>query len=501
MLVPVLYGEGISRDFTTEFNFIESIFGAHTDISWDGNRKIDEKGYEDTSSSLKGYFPEGSLSTSIRERFLHSTGKSSIEMLEARENTPVPVVEAVVYPDYNNIGEIIAGIGKSGSKALIYGGGTNVTGCFRIKPESRVIAVDTSKLNHITIKENTVTVGAGTLGADLEKILNGQGYTSGNFPESFNYSTVGGWIGTLENGQESNQYGGIENSIISLKAYNRDTVLEDRIVPRESSGLKTQTAFQGSEGRYGIIVEATLKAFKLPGKREFKSYFFKNFKDGIESIKSMDRFPSVLRLSDETETDIGLNGGKDSTIKRLFKKYLGARGVRNGAMMVIVDNDSRLKLKISGGLFSGSFPAKQWIADRYTRPAMANILWKHGYVPDTLETSATWNILPELHESTIAKFHSLERELGFEGIIMAHLSHMYETGACIYFTFIIKSENSMRDLKAVREAIMDNFIRSGAAISDHHGTGTYFRKYQDQGKLKMQSMLEDNIFSGWQNES
>ena len=76
-----------------------------------------------------------------------------------------------------------------------------------------------------------------------------------------------------------------------------------------------------------------------------------------------------------------------------------------------------------------------------------------------------------------------------------------ETGACIYFTFIIKSGNSMRDLKAVRDAIMDNFIKNGAAISDHHGTGTYFRKYQDPGKLKMQSMLEYGMFSGWQNES
>ncbi|HIH60772.1 MAG TPA: hypothetical protein HA289_06915 [Ferroplasma sp.] len=292
----------------------------------------------------------------------------------------------------------------------------------------------------------------------------------------------------------------MENAIISVRAITSQGEIDDRIVPRESSGFPAKSAFLGSEGKYGLIVEATLKTFRQPAKRFFKSYFFKSFNDGIEAIRTMDRFPTILRLSDETETSIAISSGGDSSLKRLFLNYLKMRGVGKGAMMIGVNNNSQFPDKISGGISAGSFPARQWFRERYTRPAMANILWKHGYVPDTLETSAMWDVIPALHESTIQKFHSIEKERGFKGIIMAHLSHMYETGACIYFTFIIRSENAMEDLSAVRESIMNNFIKMGAALSDHHGMGTYLKKYQHPNKIRMQSLLDDNLFSGWKNE-
>jgi len=500
VLIPVLYGEDISRDFSPEFKVIENMFEVHTNVVWDGNRNIDENMYSGSETDLKRFFPEGSFSIDIKSRFLHSIGKSSPEILESRYNASMPIVEGVVYPEYNNLNSIMDGIKNSGLKALVFGGGTNVTGCFRLKPGSGVIAIDTSRLNSISLKGNTVTVGSGTYGPELEKTLNSHGYTCGNFPESFNYSTVGGWIGTLENGQESNQYGGIENAIISVRAITSQGEIDDRIVPRESSGFPAKSAFLGSEGKYGLIVEATLKTFRQPAKRFFKSYFFKSFNDGIEAIRTMDRFPTILRLSDETETSIAISSGGDSSLKRLFLNYLKMRGVGKGAMMIGVNNNSQFPDKISGGISAGSFAARQWFRERYTRPAMANILWKHGYVPDTLETSAMWDVMPALHESTIQKFHSIEKERGFKGIIMAHLSHMYETGACIYFTFIIRSENAMEDLSAVRESIMNNFIKMGAALSDHHGMGTYLKKYQHPNKIRMQSLLDDNLFSGWKNE-
>ncbi|WP_337860911.1 FAD-binding oxidoreductase [Ferroplasma sp.] len=499
MLVPVLYGNQITRDFTEEFNYIENMFGIHTEMVWDGNRNIDESKYF-TEQKLKNLFPEGSLDLSIKSRFLHSAGKSSPEILDARNRVSMSIVDGVVNPEYNNIGQIIDILKKSGLKASIFGGGTNVSGCFNMKPGSHVLAIDTSKLNSVSINENMATVGSGTYGPELEKVLNAHGYTCGNFPESFNYSTVGGWVSTRENGQESNQYGGIDNSIIAIKALTSDGIIMDRIVPRESSGLNARSIFSSSEGRYGLIVEATLKTFKLPVKKFFKSYFFKSFENGIDSIKTLEKFPSVMRLSDNTETKIAIESSSNSNLKKLFLNYLGIRGVKSGSLLVVMNNDCKYRSKVYGGISAGTYPGHQWLKDRYSRPGLANILWKHGYVPDTLETSAVWDKLPELYRSTLDKFYSLQKEFGFKGIIMAHLSHMYTTGACIYFTFIILSDNATEDLRNIRNAIVGNFVKKGAAISDHHGAGTYFRHYLDQATIKAQSLMDDGLFSGWQND-
>ena len=496
--VSVLYGANIDRDFTEEFNFIEKLFSIHSEIVWDGEGNMNSYKEEENTEELAKYFPEESFKSDLATRYMHSIGKSSVEILESRIGLHIPIVDGVVFPDNSNINAIINGILNSGKKALIYGGGTNVSGCFRIKPGKGVIAINTSKLNNISITGNIISAGSGITGPELEKVANAHGLTCGNFPESFNYSTFGGWIATMENGQESNQYGGIENSVISVKVLTSKGEISDNKVPREAAGLQVKTAVTGSEGKYGIILGATIKGFKLPDKKYFSSYSFKTFEEGIEAIKNMKRYPTVLRLSNETETMIALMSGKNTGMKKIFMDYLGLRGVKNGAMMIMVNNDYQFKEKLIGGIPTTAYPAKMWARDRYSRPALANILWKHGYIPDTLETSCQWDKITELYNNTVESFRAAEREKGFTGIIMAHISHIYHTGACIYFTYIIRSENSLEDLLFVRKTIMNSILKNGGAITDHHGSGTLFSIYKNPEKLKMQNMLNDELFSGWQ---
>ena len=498
MSVSILYGENISRDFTEEFNFIEKLFSVHSEAVWDGNACINKVGDSKNTQELSKYFPPGTFKDGQETRYIHSTGKSSVEILQSRLGVKIPMVAGVVYPDDGNINEVISGILNSGRKALVYGGGTNVSGCFRINSTDEVIAIDTSKLNKISVNGKVITAGSGIMGPDLEKTANSYGLTCGNFPESFNYSTLGGWIATMENGQESNQYGGIENSVISVRVITSHGEIYDNTVPREAAGLQLKSAMIGSEGKYGMILDAHIKGFKQPAKRYFHSYFFKTFQEGIEAIRNMNSYPTVLRLSDKTETMIALMSGKSTGMKKIFLDYLGMRGVRNGAMMVMVNNDIPFREKPGGGIASTPLPAKMWEEDRYNRPALANILWKHGYIPDTLETSCQWDKITELYNNTVESFRDAEREKGFRGIIMAHISHIYHTGACIYFTYIIRTENSLEDLLFVRKTIMNRILKNGGAITDHHGSGTLFSTYKNPDKVKMQNMLNDELFSGWQ---
>jgi alkyldihydroxyacetonephosphate synthase len=192
--------------------------------------------------------------------------------------------------------------------------------------------------------------------------------------------------------------------------------------------------------------------------------------------------------------------GKNNGMKKIFMDYLGLRRVKNGAMMILVNNDYQFKEKLIGGIPTTAYPAKMWARDRYSRPALANILWKHGYVPDTLETSCQWETIIKLYQNTIDSFKIAQKEKGFKGIIMAHISHIYQTGACIYFTYIIRSENPLEDLLFIRQIIMKSILENGGSITDHHGTGTLFAIYKNREKEKMQDQLNDELFSGWRDE-
>ncbi len=495
--IPVLYGYNIDRDFSREFSYIEDIFGIKSDEIWDGTIGIDDKEYMNIPDGANSYFDRAYTTFDLENRFIHSTGKSSVEVLKWRLGIKPHIVDAVLEPDYSNVSDIIKNLKDSGYRALIYGGGTSVNGSFIMEDSEKFVSMDTSRLNKIKINGSMVTAGAGVRGAELEEYLNTYGLTCGQFPESFRYSTVGGWIATKAIGQESNLYGGIEDMVISLKAATSSGIYKDNCVPRESAGTEVKSIFTGSEGNYGIIMEATLKAFKMPAQRYYKSYIFGDFISGIEYIRSLKNVPTVLRFSDATETEIAIKSSGDTLLKRVFLNYLKIRHADSGCIMVMVNNDNKNEYRVKNAVYTGKYPAVQWFRDRYSRPGIASILWKHGYIPDTLETSAAWDDLKPLYESTIAVFNSIKTELKFSGIIMAHISHVYLTGACIYFTIIIRSDRPMEHLMEIRHKMVNNFLKNHAAITDHHGIGTLFREYLSEEELSLQSRLYDPVFSRW----
>ena len=149
-------------------------------------------------------------------------------------------------------------------------------------------------LKKIELNDGMAICGSGFTGRELEEILNTKGKTMGNFPESFNYSTVGGWISTMESGQESNQYGDIENMVCSVELARSDGLFSDPYLPRFSSGISVKDVAMGSEGKCGIILNAGIKVHDLPEKRHYYSYFFKSFKDGVKSIREMRKFPVFI---------------------------------------------------------------------------------------------------------------------------------------------------------------------------------------------------------------
>lgn len=495
--ISVLYGKGKGyKVYEGGIEFIEKRIGVNwNNVSWDGC--VDVKDLETDNElvqKLSSVLSSDKFSFDSKERLAHSVGKASLEIAELKNGDIPDVVDAVVFPDYDDLPPLLKMLRENKIKAVIFGGGSSVTGGLKFKRSGFVISINSSKLKKLEIRGNYASVGAGFNGAEIEDILNSRNFTIGNFPESLKHSTVGGWVATKATGQESNEYGDIESMLLSVRIQRSDGMIEDIPTPRESGGLMAKDISLGSEGNYGIITDVTVKLYRSPKKRYFKAYFFRSFAEGMQALENLGSIPSVTRLSDELETELALRNSKDSFGKRFLSKYLDLRRVKKGAMLIVMNNDKRISDKFPNGVSVGSIPAEMWYRERFQRPYIANELWMRGVIADTLETSSTWENMSNIYLESIKAFHRSKEELKFNGEIMAHISHIYRTGACIYFTFLMKSENEVKDLIKVRSDLIGTFLKNGGSITHHHGLGKYFLDYLNDAKKEMHSKLIDPVF-------
>jgi alkyldihydroxyacetonephosphate synthase len=495
--ISVLYGSGkeleISRDFSDYLAKLLNVdMGNET---WDGTVSVPEFSVDDELRALlENVVPPERVSFDPQIRLSHSIGKSSPEIAKAMVyQLPTPV-DAVVFPNEKELRRLITVLKKNDVKISVFGGGSSVTGGIRSKKYERVVCIDTSNLNEFETGKGYCIAGSGIIGSDLEKMLNNKGMTMGFFPESLEHSTVGGWISTKASGQESNAYGDIEDIVIGVDLYRSDSTVLDSGYTRFSSGITGKDIATGGEGRNGIIVRAKMKIFPKPEKRIFQSYMLPSFISGIEMMKTMNKFPDVMRLMDETETDLALNEAGDSFSKRILQRMMKSKGIAHGSMLIIVGRERFVMPKISGSIKTGQSPALHWNETRYQRPFLGNILWKRSVVVDTLETSASWESIHTLYQNVNREFSQITKEMGITGVIMSHISHEYPSGACIYFTFMFKSQNPVEDLSTIRDHIIQTFLSAGGSITHHHGIGNEFRQYLSDGIRTIQEKASDPLF-------
>ncbi|EQD36028.1 alkylglycerone-phosphate synthase, partial [mine drainage metagenome] len=281
-----------------------------TDLQeWNGNYIMkDLPKNEKIRKYLLEFLPEGQVATDDISRVMNSYGKSSIEILRARMGNSNEPVDAVVYPDYETVENLVKNADSRKYQLVPVGGTTCVTGALEpVKGKIRV-SINTRNFRRVELKENYVLMGSGLTGREAESILNEYELTLGNFPESFEHSTLGGWVATKAIGQESNQYGGIENLVVGIRMIGSNGYFRDEFAPRNSEGIDVRELAIGSEGRMGLITDVAFKIQKKPERTHFKSYFFKNYEEGIKGLSKMRFHPSIVRLSDEVETSIALDG-------------------------------------------------------------------------------------------------------------------------------------------------------------------------------------------------
>ena len=458
-------------------------------------------------------------------RVIHAFGKGVRDLVRVRRGDLGRIPDVVCYPATEDEVVLLVDAVVAANGVLIpYGGGSNIVAALEARPdeERQVISVNLGRMNKVLdIDEASglARIQAGVLGPDMEEQLNAKGWTMGHFPDSFVWSTVGGWIATRSTGMQSDKYGDIADITRGLRMVMPGQVLELRPLPSYSSGPSVREMVLGSEGRLGIITEAWMNVHRLPEVREIQAYFFPTYEAGLEccrEIAESDAQLMMARVSDAAETRFTMaNGKKSRGISAVASKIIQKMMVRRGwdldliAMSFLgfegtkahVGYTKKLVNKIvkrHGGMGVGAGPGKLYDQKKFDIPYIRDFLLDRGIPADVSETSTPWAYTREVHDRTVAAAEKAFTETGHRGFIMCHLSHSYHSGACQYFTFAIAdgSDTSLDSYDHVKRAIQQSFMDHHGTISHHHGVGEEHSPWLEQDISPAGVFIQAKLFEG-----
>jgi alkyldihydroxyacetonephosphate synthase len=428
------------------------------------------------------------------DRVLHAAGKGYPDLLRLRAGIPAGAPDAVLYPSSRGQLRALLAVCAEGSLAVVpFGGGTSVVG--GVEPlrgsHRAVVALDMGRMAAVLDLDErslTVRVQAGARVRHLEGWLASRGLTLGHFPQSFEYVTLGGCAATRSAGQASTGYGRFERMVLGLSMSAPSADIELPPLPASAAGPALRELLVGSEGTLGVIHELSLRVRPAPVERIYEGVFFESFQAGAQTFRELVQrhaAPDVARLSDEQETRMSLAlAGSGGAKGRLGRAYLGVRGYRHGCLAILgfegdaqeVSERRRRALQIvrrGGGLTVGRSPGEAWLSSRFSAPYLRDDLLTHGVMVETLETATPWSNVEVLHRRVREAIgHSL-RACGTPGLVMCHVSHLYETGASLYFTFIAsqKQGEELAQWQAAKAAASAAIADGGGTITHHHAVG------------------------------
>jgi alkyldihydroxyacetonephosphate synthase len=399
-----------------------------------------------------------------------------------------------------------------------FGGGSSVVGGvdpLQRADKSAVLTLDTSLLDQlleVDAESLTATFQAGIDGPSLERALSAHGLTLGHFPQSFEHSTLGGWIAARSSGQQSDGYGGIDALLVSAKLVTPRGELVTLRVPRRAVGPELNALVLGSEGTLGVIVEATVRVRPKPRVQDVRGMLFRDLAAGIRAIRAFMAagLPmTMMRLSDAEETELSLLLRHDperrfdpNALAMSAFRRLGYGDARSLLLFgVEADSPSEAVLSMTkahalgiaqGGLPLGRGPGESWKKDRFKNPYLRDLLLDHGVAIDTLETAFEWSRLALGHQRVIEALKRAAQEEAGGGFAMGHVSHSYADGACVYFIVIyaVATVDPLQQWQRIKRAATSAIVAAGGTLSHHHGIGTDHAAWleQEHGTLGMTAL-------------
>jgi alkyldihydroxyacetonephosphate synthase len=428
-------------------------------------------------------------------RLLHARGQSFSDWVALRSGQIDSFPDGVAYPmSASDVRELLQYAHRHGIHLIPYGGGTSVIGHIDpISGKTPVLTVDMSHMNRLLDLDSQnllATFEAGVSGPDLEAQLRARGFTLGHYPQSFEFSTLGGWVSTRSSGQQSLRYGRIEKLFAGGTLATPLGELTMPPFPASAAGPDLREMVLGSEGRLGIITQACVRISPIPEREEFHAVFFPDFLHGVEAIRQILNAGlslCMLRLSTSNETSTTLALAGHENLISAMERLLSIRGLGEEKCMLLLGFNGKSSLvhimrseafnitSKFGGVHVGKTFGDQWHKNRFRTPYIRNTLWDMGYGLDTLESATTWTNTPKLVDEIETAISSASASVDEKVHIFTHLSHVYPSGSSIYTTYLFRlsgqSDVTLTHWRAMKSAASQAILSMGGTISHHHGVG------------------------------
>jgi alkyldihydroxyacetonephosphate synthase len=455
------------------------------------------------------------VSIDPRERLIHAHGQSLPDWVGLRRGVLRRFPDGVAFPSHGaELAAVLQLAAEQNWVVIPYGGGTSVVGHLSVPEDDRpVLTVSLARLCrmvHLDPISRLATFEAGVRGPDLEAQLRGHGFTLGHFPQSFEYSTLGGWVATRSSGQQSAHYGRIEALFAGGRMLTPRGEMTFPTFPASAAGPDLRQLALGSEGRMGVLSEATVRISALPARDDVVGFFFPDWEAGAAAARKLSGAGvpfSMLRLSNAVETMTSLAIAGHANLIRWLKRYLRVRNISDTtACMALVGFTGTERLvraaraeattifRAEKGVSVGTPMGAAWKKTRFRAPYLRNTLWDLGYALDTMETIVPWEkVTPTMTAIESAIRESLGRWQ--EKVhVFTHLSHVYPTGSSIYTTYIFRAtqdpQETLSRWQAIKSAGSREIVRAGGTISHQHGVGLDHAPYlpAEKGALGMATL-------------
>ena len=452
------------------------------------------------------------IDRSEEARIRHSRGQSLPDWLAMRSGAFGVFTDGVAFPETKEEIRRLLALGQREGWILIpYGGGTSVAGHITPDVSDRpVLTISLARMASLIDLDTTsqlATFGPGTPGPEVEAQLKPHGYVLGHYPQSFELSTVGGWVVTRSSGQQSFRYGRIEQLFAGGTLETFAGPLEIPTVPASSAGPDLREMIMGSEGRFGLVSEVKVRVTPIAESESFHVAFAPSWEASIELARRAAQQGiqlSMLRLSNriETQTQLALAGKPDAIV--WLERYLSLRGVGDEKSMVTFGlTGSRAQCASAKRQLKGLFRSlgvvnigprlgKLWEHSRFRSPYLRHTLWEIGYAVDTLETAVDWNKLPQAVDAIEASLRAAVPDMPVH--VFTHMSHIYPQGASIYTTYIFPNaetyEETLGHWRVLKAAVSRAVVASGGTISHQHGVGRDHAPYlaAEKGPLGIEAL-------------
>jgi alkyldihydroxyacetonephosphate synthase len=423
-------------------------------------------------------------------RVLRCRGKSYLDLLAQRAGDCEAAPDAVVAPaGHDEVLAVLRWAAEAGVAVVPFGGGTSVVG--GLEPErggrAALVSLDLGRMDGVSRVDRaalTAVLGPGLRLPEADRALAAHGLTLGHTPQSYEWASIGGCVATRSAGQSSTGHGRIDRNVIAIRAATPEGSIATRELPGTAAGPDLRQLLAGSEGALGVLTEIALRVHPLPAVRRHEGWFATSFAEGMAAMRGLAQdgpLPDIARLSDEeeTRTSLAFAGGGGAVGRAYLRARLGSAAP--GCLVVLgyegTEDDVRARhraaakrLRAAGLVPAGTRPGEAWARARFAGPHLRDDLMDRGVLVETLETAAPWTVLPALRDAVNAALAgtlaATPRAVG------CHVSHVYATGASLYFTVLARREDDgAAQWRRAKAAALDAMLGAGGTITHHHAVG------------------------------